>query len=146
VLIIAEGLVAELDPEFRFAEALAPYARRRLLAGITPGEVIRRLERLGIDLAELATELPARLNRLTEAIENGGLEVHLRTDEMDALLARTERLGNRVAASVLAAALINGLVQLASRPRHRRTPRLLRRRNTASTKLATHLRRSRGRR
>jgi hypothetical protein len=64
---------------------------------------------------------------------------------MDALLARTERLGNRVAASVLAAALINGLVQLASRPRHRRTPRLLRRRNTASTKLATHLR-SRGRR
>src|ERR1700751_1822170 len=35
VLIIAEGIVAELDPEFRFAEALAPYARRHLLSGIT---------------------------------------------------------------------------------------------------------------
>jgi ubiquinone biosynthesis protein len=140
VLIVAEGLVADLDPDFRFAEALAPYARRQLLAGITPGEVIRRLERLGIDLAELAAELPARLNRITEGIESGGLEVHLRTDEMDALLARTERLGNRVAASVLAAALINGLVQLTSRPWHRRRPWRRRRRKPASTNLATRLR------
>jgi ubiquinone biosynthesis protein len=146
VLIVAEGLVADLDPDFRFAEALAPYARRQLLAAITPGEVMRRLERLGIDLAELAAELPARLNRITAAIETGGLEVHLRTDEMEALLARTERLGNRVAASVLAAALINGLVQLASRPRHRREPLLRRRAKTATANLAAHLRPSRGRR
>jgi ubiquinone biosynthesis protein len=114
VLIIAEGIVAELDPEFRFAEALAPLARRHLVSGMTPAGVIRRLEEFGIDLAQLATELPARLNRISEAIENGGLEVHVRTDEMDALLARAERLGNRVAASVLLAALIDGLVQLAT--------------------------------
>ena len=120
VLIVAEGLVAELDPEFRFAEALAPYARRHLLATMTLAEVTRRLEQFGVDVAELAAELPSRLNRISEAIETGGLEVHVRTDEMDALLARTERLGNRVAASVLAAALINGVLQLATR---RRGPR-----------------------
>ena len=106
VLIIAEGLVAELDPEFRFAEALAPYARRHLVSGITSADMIRRLEQLGIDLAELATELPPRLNRLSEAIETGGLEVQLRPDDMNALLARADRLGNRVAASVLLAAAI----------------------------------------
>ena len=111
-LIIAEGVVAELDPDFRFAEALAPYARRRLLSAMSPGDVIRRLEEFGVDLAELAAGLPARLNRISESIEAGGLEIHVRTDEMDALLARTERLGNRVAASVLAAALVNGLVRL----------------------------------
>jgi ubiquinone biosynthesis protein len=128
VLIVAEGLVAELDPDFRFAEALAPYARRQLVSGITPTEVARRLAQLGVDLAELATELPPRLNRISEAIETGGLEVHVRADEMDALLARTERLGNRVAASVLLAAVVHGLVQLATdRRRQRRRPRLRRR-------------------
>ena len=120
VLIIAEGIVAELDPQFRFAEALAPYARRQLLSGITPTEVARRLQQFGLDLAELAAELPPRLNRISEAIETGGLEVHVRADEMDALLARTERLGNRVAASVLLAAVMHGLVQLATERRRRR--------------------------
>ena len=123
VLIIAEGLVAELDPAFRFAEALAPYARRHLLSGMTPDGVIRRLEEFGVDLVELAAELPSRLGRISEAIETGGLEVHVRTEEMDALLARAERLGNRVAASVLAAALIDALAQVATQRRRRRRRR-----------------------
>ena len=101
VLIIAEGIVAELDPEFQFAEALAPYARRHLVSGITSAEIMRRLEQLGVDVAELVAELPPRLNRILEAIETGGLEVQLRPDDMDALLARVDRLGNRVATSVL---------------------------------------------
>ena len=122
VLVIAEGLVAELDPAFRFAEALAPYARRHLLSGMTPAVVIRRLEEFGVDFAELAAELPSRLNRISDAIETEGLEVHVRTEDMEAFLVRIERLGNRVAASVLAAALIDGLVQLATQ-RRRRTRR-----------------------
>jgi ubiquinone biosynthesis protein len=101
-----------------FAEALAPYARRHFL--MSPAVVIGRLEQFGVDLAELAADLPARLNRISEAIATGGFEIHVRADEMDALLARTERLGNRVAASVLAAALIDVLVELASRQRRRR--------------------------
>jgi ubiquinone biosynthesis protein len=120
MLIIAEGVVAEVDPEFRFAEALAPYARRHLVSGLTLAGVLRRVEEFGVDLAELAAELPARLNRISESIETGGLEIHVRTNEMDALLARIERLGNRVATSVLAATVINGLVRLEML---RRTPR-----------------------
>ena len=145
MLIIAEGVVAEVDPEFRFAEALAPYARRQLLSGLTAADVRRRLEQLGLDLAELTAELPTRLNRISEAIETGGLEIHLRTDEMDALLAGVERLGNRVAASVLPAALIEGAVQLATRRRrHRPWPR--RGTTTASAKLGAFMRPSRRRR
>jgi ubiquinone biosynthesis protein len=119
MLIIAEGIVAELDPAFRFAEALAPVARRQLASNMTPAGLMRRLEEFGVDLAELAAELPARLNRISESIETGGLEIHVRTDEMDALLTRIERLGNRVAASVVAAALVNGLVRLTTQRRRK---------------------------
>jgi len=125
MLIIAEGVVAELDPEFRFAEALAPYARRQLISGLSPDGVMRRLEEFGVDIAELAIDLPARLDRLSEAIETGGLEVHLRRDDMDALLAGAGRFANRVAASVLAAAVLDGVVRLVPRRRHGRRVRRL---------------------
>jgi ubiquinone biosynthesis protein len=124
VLLIAEGLVAVLDPDFQFAEALAPHARRQLLAQLTPAALRRRVEQFGADLAELAVDFPGRLDRLLKSVESGGLEVHLRTDELEALLARAERVGNRVAASVLAAALIDGLGGFAlERRRHRRSSR-----------------------
>jgi ubiquinone biosynthesis protein len=138
VLIIAEGIVAELDPEFRFTEALAPYARRHLLTGLTVAGVMRRLEQFGLDITDLAAELPPRLNRISEAMETGGLEVHLRRDELDALLARTERVGNRIAASVLAAAVIDAVVALSTDRRRRRAWR--RRRKTASARLRAFVR------
>jgi ubiquinone biosynthesis protein len=145
VLIIAEGIVAELDPEFRFAQALAPYARRQLISSMTPAVMVQRLEEFGFDLAELAAVLPSRLNRITEAVETGGLEVHVRTDEVEVLLARTERLANRVAASVLLAALIDGVVQLVPRAQSRKVRRR-RPRKTASATLGAFLRPPRRRR
>ena len=122
VLIMAEGIVAELDPDFRFAEALAPYASRHLVSGITADGAVQRLEQFGVDVAGLAVELPARLDRISQAIETGGLEVHVRGAQVEAVAARTERLANRVAASVLAAAVINGLVQLQAQRRRHRSP------------------------
>jgi ubiquinone biosynthesis protein len=124
VLLIAEGLVAVLDPDFRFAEALAPYARRQLLAQLTPAALRRHVEQFGADLAELAVDFPGRLDRLLRSVESGGLDVRLRTDELEALVARAERVGNRVAASVLAAALIDRLGEFTvERRRHRRSSR-----------------------
>jgi ubiquinone biosynthesis protein len=123
VLLVAGGLVAVLDPHFQFAEALAPYARRQLLAQITPAAVIERVEQFGADLAELAVDFPGRLDRLLKSVESGGLEVRLRTDELESLLTRAERIGNRIAIAVLAAATIDGLAGLAVERRRRRRRR-----------------------
>jgi ubiquinone biosynthesis protein len=120
VLLVAEGLVAVLDPQFRFADALAPYARRQLLAQVTPAAIRQRVERFGADLAELAVDFPGRLDRLLKSVESGGLEVRLRADELESLLTRAERIGNRIAVAVLAAATIDGLAGLAAERRRRR--------------------------
>lgn len=130
MLMIADGVVAELDPEFRLAEALAPYAGRHLISGMTPDRIMQRLEAFGVNLVELAADLPPRLDHISEAIESGGLEVHLRPGETDALLARAERLANRVALRVLAAALIDGFVQMTTH-RRRRVSRLRKQGRTA---------------
>jgi ubiquinone biosynthesis protein len=120
VLLVAEGLVAQLDPQFQFAEALAPYARRQLLAQLTPAAIRQRVEHFGADLADLAVDFPGRLDRLLKSVESGGLEVRLRADELESLLTRAERIGNRIAVAVFAAATIDGLAGLAVERRRRR--------------------------
>jgi ubiquinone biosynthesis protein len=72
----------------------------------------RRLERL-------AVEFPGQLHQFLDTLNDGGIPIHVRTDELEPLVARLERLGNRIAASVLAAALIDGLAELAAADRVR---------------------------
>lgn len=111
-IVLEEGIVEQLDPEFKFTEALRPYVRRQLLAQLTPAALRRRLERSGTDAVQLATDLPGQLHRALGVLADGDVEVHLRAGELEPLMARAERLGNRIAASVLAAAAINALAEL----------------------------------
>ena len=83
-----------------------------MAAQLSPAALARRLGRAGIDVAQLTGELPDQLHRLLAVLEAGGPEVHLRADDLEPLVARIERLGNRLVAGVLAAAFIDGLAQL----------------------------------
>jgi ubiquinone biosynthesis protein len=117
MIAMEEGVAQQLDPDFHIGDALAPYARRQVLAQLSPAGVGQRLERLGIDPAELAGDLPDQLHRALEVAASGGFEVHLRAAELEPLMARAERLGNRIAVSALAAAIIDGPAELAAAER-----------------------------
>jgi ubiquinone biosynthesis protein len=124
VIVMDESITEQLDPDFRFDDALAPYLKRHLASALSPAALARRAEQFGTEVAELADELPRQLHRLLEVIGDGGFEVHLRTDELQALVGRVERLGNRVAMSILAAAVIEALSELGAhhsrvRPTHK---------------------------
>jgi ubiquinone biosynthesis protein len=79
---------------------------QRQLSTWTIASLLRRLDRLGL----AAAELPDHLHQLLD----DGIEVHVRTAELEPLVARLERLGNRIAVSVLAAAAINSAAELAA--------------------------------
>jgi ubiquinone biosynthesis protein len=122
--LLEEGVVEQLDPQFRLFDVLAPYARQHLFAGVTRAALLRRLQDAGIDFAELLSDLPDHAQRVLSVLEEGGFDVHLRATELEPMLARAERLGNRIAVSVLLAAVINAVAQIAGRPgrrRHRRS-------------------------
>ena len=125
--VMNEGMAEQLDPDFRLVEELRPYVYRHLIAELSPAALARRAGQAGVDLAELAVDFPEQLHRILELAASGGFEVHLRTAELEPLVTRVERLGNRIAAAVLAAAVVDGLVELSSirtRSRSRRRPRL----------------------
>ena len=112
VVIMDEGMAAQLDPEFRLGGVLAPYARDLVMRHLSPAALATRLGRAGIDAARLGVELPEQLRRLLAAVEDGGVEVRLRPDELESIMVRAERLGNRLVAGVIAAAFIDGVAEL----------------------------------
>jgi ubiquinone biosynthesis protein len=114
VLVLDESITEQLDPGFRFDNALRPYAERHLASSFSPPALAHRAEQFGIELAEMASELPGQLHRLLDAIGDGEFEVHLRAHELRPLVRRVETLANRLAVSILAAAAIDGLSELAA--------------------------------
>lgn len=124
--VMNEGMAAELDPDFRLVETLTPYAYRNVLARFSPAALAGRAEWAAVQLAELSADLPARLNRLLDVLSAGSFDVHVSAADLEPHVTRLARVGNRIAASVIAAAIIDGLVELAadqSRARGRRTLR-----------------------
>ncbi|HEX4436497.1 MAG TPA: AarF/UbiB family protein [Solirubrobacteraceae bacterium] len=106
-VLLEEGIVAGLDPEFQLISVLGPYARRHMLSGVSGPALSDRLQEAGVDLAEMVTDLPGHVRSALRVLDDGGFDVHLRASELEPLMARAERLGNRIALSILAAAAID---------------------------------------
>ena len=123
--VMEEGMAKQLDPEFRLVEELTPYVYRHLATQLSPAVLARRAAQVGVDLAELAVDFPGQFHRILKLAASGGFEVHLRTAELEQMVDRAERLANRVAAAVLAAAVIDAVAELyATRTRSHRRGRL----------------------
>jgi len=109
VLMMIEGIGVQLDPQFDLTAVLTPYARRLVRERFAPAAIATRLARASADAGTLALELPTRLRRAIAAVDRNGLEVHLRAAELEPLVGRAERIGNRLVAGVITAALINAV-------------------------------------
>lgn len=120
-LLLIEGLALRLDPEFRLGESLEPYAQRLARERFSAGVLARRIARASADLGELALDMPGTLRRLLEHADGGGVQVHLRAAELEPLMGRAERIGNRLVAGMLSAAFITGVGSLVSSERKYRS-------------------------
>ena len=118
-MIMAEGIGVELDPGFNLGVVLAPYARKLMLDRFAPQALARRMAAAGADAAELAGDLPELLRRVVDTLDTGGMEVHLRAAEFEPLVGRMERIGNRLVAGMIAAALIGGVGSLTTGDKER---------------------------
>ncbi|MDQ0755589.1 AarF/ABC1/UbiB kinase family protein [Arthrobacter sp. B3I4] len=114
MLVMADGLGKRLDPGFELTTVLTPFTRRLILASVSPEALAGRLKKLGWEALRFGTEAPELARRLLEVLERGGLDVHFRADELDRLMDRAERTGNRIVAGVITAALIGAIGELVS--------------------------------
>jgi ubiquinone biosynthesis protein len=111
-LAMMEGVGLQLDPDFDVFAVSQPYVRKFLWQMVSPQTWGRRLLKSGGDWGELLAELPRRLPRLIDQLQEGDLQLTLRISEIEAFLVRLDRVGNRLALSVLLAAFIVSLALL----------------------------------
>jgi ubiquinone biosynthesis protein len=112
VIAMSEGLGIQLDPSFNLLEFAEPYLKRFWLQSRGPSYVAAKIVEGVTDLAELSLGLPQRLRRLAGQMERGQLTVTTRHEGLDQLVIELNRIVNRLAGSILLAALIVGLALL----------------------------------
>lgn len=112
MLVMVEGIGVRLDPDFSLGASMKPYAAKMARERLSPKAYAKRLGRAGVEVADLGVELPERLRKLFDLIDTNGVEVHLRAAELDPLVGRVEKIGNRLVAGVIVAAFIRGIGEL----------------------------------
>jgi ubiquinone biosynthesis protein len=113
MLLMVEGLGARLDPAFNLGEALEPHALRLAASYYSPAALADRAARAGFETAALISELPEKMRHLFDILETNGVEVHLRDAELDPLIARVERVGNRIGNRLFAGIVVAAAIATA---------------------------------
>jgi len=108
-LTMMEGVGIKLDPNFDMFAVAQPYARRFLRQRISPHVWGRKMLKGTEAWSDLLLHLPAQVSHLLDQTSEGELDIGLSVRGQDPILHRLDRLGNRLAVSILVAALIVGL-------------------------------------
>jgi ubiquinone biosynthesis protein len=107
-IITLEGTGRMLDPEFVLVDAVRPFAMRLVRERMSPLVAGRRAMRTLRQAADLAQAFPRRLDDLWDQLEEGELTFGVDVRRLDTLINKANSMINRVAFSVVVAALIVG--------------------------------------
>lgn len=119
VMAMSEGTALRLAPDFQVLPFAQPYMRRFWLHKLSPRAQARRFKEGMLDLADVGATLPRQMRRLLKQIEQGTVPLRVTVDPPPEVFRQFNRAANRIAFSVLTAALIvgAGLLMLVYHPR-----------------------------
>ncbi|WP_253901439.1 AarF/ABC1/UbiB kinase family protein [Arthrobacter sp. PAMC 25486] len=118
MIFMTEGMGARLNPDFNLGTVIKSYASKLAFKRAIPRNLLRNLSQWGLDAADLGANLPDKVRRLLDLLDDG-VEVHLRSEELVPLVARAERIGNRLVAGMIVAAFVRGIGELTAADRER---------------------------
>ncbi|NND97904.1 MAG: AarF/ABC1/UbiB kinase family protein [Pirellulaceae bacterium] len=105
-LLQMENTVFRLCPDIDLRQIVRSYSTR-LLAERTGEQLsLGQIARSALDSVELASELPRRLNRITELVSENALRVTVDAVDEQELLAGIHKIANRITAGLVTTALI----------------------------------------
>jgi ubiquinone biosynthesis protein len=107
-LMILQSLGTSLDPDYQIVGALEPYVRRLVQDKLSVKRVGLNAVRTVGSLSTLAQRLPARLDDVWDQLDEGNLTVGVSVRDLTFIIQKVDRIINRVAFSVIVAALIIG--------------------------------------
>jgi ubiquinone biosynthesis protein len=103
-----EGVALMLDPDFDMIARIAPYIAKAKMKRLQPGRVGRDMLRAGSDLLEFAKKFPVEMLDIVRLIRREKLSIGFEHRGLETMLATHDQISNRLAFSIIIAALIIG--------------------------------------
>jgi ubiquinone biosynthesis protein len=107
-LMILQSLGTSLDPDFEIVGALDPFVRKLVQDKLNIKRIGLSAMRTVGSLNTLAQRLPTRLDDLWDQLDDGDLTIGVSVRDLTYIIQKFDRIVNRVAFSVIVAALIVG--------------------------------------
>jgi len=105
-LVTVGGLVRQLDPGVNAAELARPYARKLTLSRLSPSELKRSLTSNLYHISMLLKSAPKELRQILRRLKTGAFEFAIEHRGLERYLVDLDRTGNRLALSIMLAAII----------------------------------------
>ena len=100
------GLAQALDPDINISEIVRPYARRLMADRFNPKRVLRSVSATAWQVRGLLRSAPHNLRVLLRKLARGELGLQLRHTGLEDLPTELDRMSNRLAFSIVTAAII----------------------------------------
>jgi ubiquinone biosynthesis protein len=105
-LITLEGILKQLDPEFNYFEAAKPYAAELVRRRRSPLKAAQNMKKNMTELVDVFALLPKQAKLSFRKILHGDFRMSLHHEELDHLIRDIDKSSNRLAFSVITAAII----------------------------------------
>ena len=112
-LLIMEGTVLKLQPEFKLHEEIVPLFEKVMLEKFNPQKIIKGVESGIVDYLSILQQLPENTLKLIEKIDKGQIDVKIDKSEIMALKDEMERVNNiRLLAIVIITLIVSSAILL----------------------------------
>ncbi len=107
-LATVEGVAKTLDPKFDMVTQAAPFIARVKIARFYPERIAFDLVNLAGDLRQFLQKVPKDILDITRMIKNEKISINVENKGMETTLATYHKISNRLAFSIIIAALLIG--------------------------------------
>lgn len=107
-LVIIEGVGLTLDPHYNIIANIDPFVRRLLRQKYGPDKMAKRVAKTLAGITQMAVGLPEDMETIVRKIREGKLRIEFEHKGLEGLYHKMDEVSNRMAVSILLAALILG--------------------------------------
>ncbi len=107
-LATIESVGRSLDPDFNMMNFMEPYARKLMIQPIIPKKQLKEMRELALETEKLIKILPSELRYILRKVKKGRMNLIFEHRGLERLITEMDRSSNRLAFSLIIAALIIG--------------------------------------
>jgi ubiquinone biosynthesis protein len=108
MVIVLEGVALRLDPNFVLVDLAKPFAEQLIRERYSPQRLGTELLHLARGGSRLAQDLPRHTETLLGQLESGGMTIGVALRQLEDVIGKLDRVANRLAFSIVVAAIIIG--------------------------------------